>query len=46
MKCCSYIDGYQIVLNARQVYFATKKYTSHRSIPPAYMEDKTLWELR
>ena len=45
-KCCRYIDGYQIGLNARQVEFATKKYTSHHSIPPAYMEDKELWELR
>ena len=44
-KCCSYIDGYRIGLNARQLDFATNKHTSHRSITPAYMEDKELWEL-
>ena len=35
--------GFKLMI--RQVEFATKKYTSHRSIPPAYIEDKELWEL-
>ena len=44
-KCCKYIDGYRVGLNSRQVKFTTKKYTSHRSIPPEYMEDKELWQI-
>ena len=44
-KCCRYIDGYRIGVDAQQVEFATKKNTSHRRIPPACMEDKELWEL-
>ena len=45
-KCCRYINGYRIVLNARHLYFATKKYTYHCIISPAYIDDKELWELR
>ena len=44
-KWCRYIYGYRIGLNARQLEFATKKYKSHRSITPAYMEDKELWDI-
>ena len=45
-KCCRYIDAYRIGLNPRQVEFATKKYKSHRSIPPEYMKDTELMSLK
>ena len=37
MKCCRYIDAYRIGLSPEQVEFATKKYKSHRSIPPEFI---------
>ena len=40
-----WIQCYWIGLNDGQVESAIKKYISHRSIPPAYMEDNELWEL-
>ena len=36
-KCCRYIDAYRIGLSPEQVEFATKKYKSHRSIPPEFI---------
>ena len=40
-KCYRYINDYRIGINDRQVEFATKNYTYHRSIPPAY-----IWRIR
>ena len=38
-KSFRYIDAYRLGLSPKQVEFAVKKYTSHRTLPPSYLDE-------
>ena len=38
-KSFRYIDAYRLGLSPKQVEFAVKKYTSHRALPPLYLDE-------